>query len=165
MLSKCDFSTLSDGLLGILANKSGCKVLFLAFSAPPFKILFAKVLNSNSAKISRSFASSGFWISKTSSCSSMGTSVLIVARNFDILISSVAASTFNRILPFSWVVFESRPSTDPNALISFTAVFSPTPGQPGKLSTASPISASKSMTCSGRSTPYFAWICCGPMMS
>ena len=54
---------------------------------------------------------------------------------------------------------------DPNSVMSFTAVFSPTPGQPGKLSAESPISANRSMTWSVDSMPYFAHTSSGPIFS
>ena len=69
-----------------------------------------------------------------------------VARNFDMRMSSVCASTFVFSAPLSWSVWLMRFSTFPNCAMSFTAVFSPTPGQPGKLSALSPMSARRSMT-------------------
>lgn len=48
--------------------------------------------------------------------------------------------------PFSLSVCASSCSTPPNSLISFTAVFSPTPGHPGMLSAESPISPRRSIT-------------------
>ena len=50
---------------------------------------------------------------------------------FDILMSSTCSSTFFFIAPFSWSMLASKFSMLPNSLMSFTAVFSPTPGHPG----------------------------------
>ena len=47
----------------------------------------------------------------------------------------------------------------------FWAVFSPTPGQPGILSEASPINPKRSITCSGRSTPNFSFTRSTPITS
>ena len=46
-------------------------------------------------------------------------------------------------------------SSDPNSVIHFVAVFSPTPGMPGRLSLLSPRSAAKSGYWAGVS-PYFS---------
>ena len=164
-LSKLAFSEATWLSCGFTANKSSSELTDFCFCSVLFKILFASDLNSNSAKISLSFCSSGAWSCNSSRLSSTGTSVRIVARNFDILISSMAPSTFSRILPFSLSVCEMSSSMEPNSLISFTAVFSPTPGQPGKLSAESPIKASKSITWAGVEMPYFSAISCSPMMS
>ena len=77
----------------------------------------------------------------------MGTSVLMVARNLEKTICSLFVSTFVFRAPFNWSVLASRFSMLPNWAMSFCAVFSPTPGQPGMLSDASPIRPSMSMTC------------------
>ena len=61
----------------------------------------------------------------------MGTSVQMVARYFDILMSSTWVSIRSRNFPFSWSVCVSSSSMLPNWLMSFLAVTSPTPGQPG----------------------------------
>ena len=49
--------------------------------------------------------------------------------------------------------------------ISFLAVFSPIPGIPGILSTASPHKPNISITCSGLSTSNFSQISSGPNIS
>jgi len=49
--------------------------------------------------------------------------------------------------------------------MSFTAVFSPTPGQPGKLSAESPIRASRSTTVCVVGMPYFSHTSRGPIVS
>ena len=128
------------------ANKLSCKLSVFCTSLLPLINLLRSVLNSNSVKISRSLSSSDCSIFSSSQFSSIGTSVRMVAKNFDILISSTAASTFSLSFPFIWLVCSSILSIDPNWLISFAAVFSPTPGQPGKLSAVSPISANRSIT-------------------
>ena len=147
-LSKLEFSALSCPLSSFTAKRSSSWLTFLLTSLPLFNILLASVLNSSSSKIFVSFSSLGFSSFSFSRSRSSGTSVLMVARNFDILMSSTAPSTFSFILPFNLSVLARRLSTLPNSLISLAAVFSPTPGQPGKLSAESPISASRSITCS-----------------
>ena len=104
-------------------------------------------------------------VRKASRSSWMGTSVLMVTRNLENLICSMFSSTFFFIAPFSWSVFSSRLSIEPNWLISFTAVFSPTPGQPGTLSAVSPIRPRRSMTWSVLLMPYFSQTSVGPSFS
>ena len=94
-----------------------------------------------------------------------GTSVRMVAKNFDILMSSIAPSTFSRSFPFILEEFSIRFSTLPNSLTSLMAVFSPTPGQPGKLSAESPINAKRSITWSGEVMLYFSSISLVPSFS
>ena len=96
---------------------------------------------------------------------SIGTSVLIVARNFEKAICSLLVSTFVLRAPLSWSVCSNKFSMLPNSLISFWAVFSPTPGQPGILSEASPIKPSRSMTCRVDDRSYFAFTSSGPIIS
>nr|WP_278778132.1 hypothetical protein [Bacteroides nordii] len=71
----------------------------------------------------------------------MGTSVLIVARNLEKVINSRFVSTFVFRAPFSWSVC-SKKIFDAYRIRQSTSglSFSPTPGQPGMLSDASPIS-------------------------
>ena len=95
----------------------------------------------------------------------MGTSVRMVARNFDMRISSTAPSTFSRNLPFIFAEFSRMESMLPNSAMSLVAVFGPTPGQPGKLSAESPISASRSMTWMGEWSSYFSQTSFGPIVS
>ena len=97
--------------------------------------------------------------------SSTGTSVLMVTRNFENFICSVFSSTFFFIAPFSWSVLANRLSIDPNWLMSFTAVFSPTPGHPGTLSAVSPIRPNRSITWSVCVMPYLAHTSAGPNFS
>ena len=160
----------SDKLLSASAiagssNSESCLLsAFLGFSAL-FSKRLAKLLNSNSVNISCSLAVSGSFSRSCSRSNSSGTSVRMVAKNFDILMSSTAPSTFSRIFPFSCAVFSSSFSTVPNSLISLDAVFSPTPGQPGKLSAESPISAKRSITCKGEDMLYFWFTSSGPIVS
>ena len=88
-----------------------------------------------------------------------------MAKNLDILISSTAFSIFSFSFPLILSVLESMLSIEPNSLISLDAVFSPTPGQPGKLSAASPINASKSITCDVFGILYFSFISFSPNIS
>ena len=107
------------------------------------------VLNSSSSKMLRSESSSASSRTRESISSWMGTSILIVARNFEKVIISRFVSTFVFSAPFSWSVCSNKFSMLPNSEISFWAVFSPTPGHPGILSEESPISPSMSITCAG----------------
>ena len=86
-----------------------------------------------------------------------GTSSMIRASFFDKSPKSLLASIFSFILPLSSWVLASRFSILPYSAKNFLAVFSPTPGNPGMLSTESPIMPKKSMTCSGSWTSNF---CC-----
>ena len=85
-----------------------------------------------------------------------GQSNWIFANSLESKPSSLLASIFSFIFPFSLSVFANRFSIEPNSAKNFLAVFSPTPGKPGILSTASPIIPRKSITCSGYSTPNFS---------
>ena len=100
-----------------------------------------------------------------SKSSAMGTSVLMVARNRLIRMSSTAPSTFSLNLPLISSVCASMLSILPNCVMSFAAVFSPTPGHPGKLSAESSISASRSITWVGESSSYLAHTSLGPIVS
>jgi hypothetical protein len=70
----------------------------------------------------------------------------MVAKNLEKTISSLLASILVLTAPFNFSVFSKRFSILPNSEISFWAVFSPTPGQPGILSEASPIKPNMSIT-------------------
>ena len=118
---------------------------------PVPRIFFARVLNSSSSKIFDSSISSGFFlsisesrVSKRSSISGM--SVFIVARNLEIFMSSICSETFFPRAPFMLLAFSMMFSQEPYSFMSLAAVFSPTPGQPGKLSALSPINAKRSIT-------------------
>ena len=76
----------------------------------------------------------------------MGTSNKIVANFFDNIPFSTLFSIFSLNFPLTFSVFFKRFSIDPNSDINFLAVFSPTPGNPGILSTESPIIPKKSIT-------------------
>ena len=123
------------------------------------------VRNSISSKIFRSASSSGVSLFNFSMFSSMGTSVLMFARNFEKVIISLLVSTLVLSVPFSSLEWERRFSMFPNWAISFCAVFSPTPGQPGMLSDESPINPSISMTCKGDSMLNLAFTSSTPITS
>ena len=89
----------------------------------------------------------------------------MVARNFDMRMSSTADSTFSRSLPLILAVEASMLSMLPNSPMSLAAVFGPTPGHPGKLSAESPISARRSITWVGESSSYLAHTSLGPIVS
>ena len=129
------------------------------------RILLARLLNSNSSSKRPSSSSLGWLTFNSSRLSSTGTSVLIVARKSDRRMSSTWFSTFVFNAPFSSEVWARSWSMFPNWPMSLAAVFSPTPGQPGKLSAASPIKASKSMTAVGEGMLYLAFTSSGPITS
>ncbi len=118
--------------------------------------LLAIVLNSNSSKTAfKSCRFTSLYFS-SSSLKSTGTSKTMVASIFESLACSAFSSTL--CLNFSLfisLVFSSIFSMEPNCSINFWAVFSPTPGTPGILSTASPQSPRMSINCSGSFIPYF----------
>ena len=164
----CDFGDIfSSSEVSVVKspNKSNCKSTFFSCFFWFFKNLSERERNSNSLNNLRSSASLGAAIFKLSRFNSTGTSVRMVARNFDMRMSSTADSTFRFNAPLSSSVRSNSCSMLPNSLISLTAVFSPTPGQPGKLSALSPISASKSMTWSGEVMPYFWQTAAGSITS
>jgi len=132
----------------LFSSKGKFKVSFLLsfFVLSLLKILSISVLNSISSKIVRNLFSSGSCLFKESISSSMGTSVFMVAKNLEKTISSLLASILVLTAPFNFSVFSKRFSILPNSEISFWAVFSPTPGQPGILSEASPIKPNMSIT-------------------
>ena len=145
-------------------------LLPVAVVTPPAEFSFfstrsISVRNSSSSKIRRSESSSACSRTSLSISSWIGTSILIVARNLEKVISSLLVSTFVFKAPFSWSVCSSRFSILPNSAISFWAVFSPTPGQPGILSEASPISPSMSITCAGDWISNFAFTSSMPITS
>ena len=94
-----------------------------------------------------------------------GTSVLMVARNFEKRIFSAFSMSFRPMAPLMPGAASRRASMLLYSVRSLIAVFSPTPGQPGILSAASPISPSMSITCSVRSRPYLAHTSSGPRCS
>ena len=75
----------------------------------------------------------------------------MVANFLERIPLSLLASIFSFNAPFNLSVFAKRFSIEPNSFNNFLAVTSPTPGNPGILSAASPIIPKKSITCSGRS--------------
>ncbi len=58
-------------------------------------------------------------------------------------------------LPLTSSTRSTRLASEPNSAIHLVAVFSPTPGMPGRLSLGSPRTAAKSGYCAGES-PYFS---------
>ena len=68
-----------------------------------------------------------------------GTSVIIVANFFESKPKSILDSILSFSLPLTLSRFLKRFSISPNSLRNFLAVLSPTPGNPGILSTLSPI--------------------------
>ena len=156
MVSKLEFFGSFGSSAANNPKRSGWIETVFCGSLDLLRNLLISVLNSSSSKIFRKPTSSGFSIFIFSMSNSTGTSVLMVARKYDILISSIAASTFSRSLPFILSVFSSKFATEPNSFISLTAVFSPTPGHPGKLSAESPMSARRSITWEVFSISYFS---------
>jgi len=151
---------------GTLSNREGCTVFLGAGVVGWFpNTLSVRFLNSNSSKMGLSF--SLFTGSRRSDFSSKvkGTSVLMVAKNLENSICERFSSTLVFKAPFNRSVFASRFSIPPKSAISLTAVFSPTPGQPGMLSELSPINPNMSITCSGDCMPYFVFISSGPKIS
>ena len=121
-------------------NKSFCPVEETAGAAEtsvPNKRL-AMVLNSNSANTSFNFSSFGSFLTKDSTSILIGTCVSIVANFLLSKPCSANSSNFSFILPFNSWVWAITPSMVSYCLMSFLAVFSPTPGIPGMLSTESP---------------------------
>ena len=124
------------------------------------------VRNSSSRYISARACTSSFLRSRLSGVMSpSGTSVFIVARNFEKRIASALSISFFCSAPFIWWVLSRRFSTEPQVFISLAAVFSPTPGHPGMLSLTSPSRASRSITWAGVSMPYFSLTSLGPRIS
>ena len=118
--------------------------------------------SSNNARNSVSFRGSN---SRLFSSKSTGTSILMVARNREKIICSLFSSILVFNAPLSSLVRSSKASMLPNSFRSFTAVFSPTPGQPGILSEVSPIKPNKSITCSWLCSSYLAFTSSGPITS
>ena len=168
----CELAFLGAEAGSIPPNKESCPLPFFGAGASVGELAFSRlntlsvsVRNSISSKIFRSASSSG--VSRFNSCkfSSMGTSVLMVARNLEKVMSSLLVSTFVFKAPFNWSVLANNFSMLPNWAISFCAVFSPTPGQPGILSDESPIKPSISITCKGDSMSNLAFTCSMPITS
>ena len=109
--------------------------------------------NSSSANNSRKASLSGSCTSIFSGRNSRGTSQWMVASERDRRAISALFSIFSLSLPLSSWVRCNRFSIVPNCCTSCVAVFSPTPGTPGILSTESPINPRMSITWSGRSMP------------
>ena len=95
----------------------GVVILFPAFSF--FRTRSISVRNSSSSKICRSESSSACSRTSESISSWIGTSILIVARNFEKVIISRFVSTFVFSAPLSWSACSRRFSMLPNSAISF----------------------------------------------
>ena len=91
------------------------------------------------------FEFDSYWFTE-GGANALAWSILIVAKNLENSIIFRLVSTFVFNAPFNSSVWESRFSMLPYWAMSFCAVFSPTPGQPGMLSDESPISPNISMT-------------------
>ena len=102
---------------------------------------FARRVSSNFAQTAASFSRSGSPRRYASQSGSIGTSVRMVVRNFEVIASSRPANTFSASLPLILPTLAMTPSTSPNFAMRSAAVFSPTPRMPGMLSDASPASA------------------------
>ena len=156
ILSKLAFLAASWLLSTFTANKLSCSLTSCFVFLSLLTSLLAKLLNSSSVNNWANASLSGSTNFSFSKSNFIGTSVRMVARNFDMRISSTWSSTFFFSAPFSSSVLLRSSSTVPNWLMSLDAVFSPTPGQPGKLSAESPISANRSITWIGEGMPYFS---------
>ena len=139
-------------------NKSVCMdtalVSVMLKSSP--KTRLPSVRNSNSANKGSNKSLLGGPTCKPSSSNSTGTSNKIVASFFDSNPCSAKASTFSRIFPFNswlWLIISS---IEPYCLMRAFAVFSPMPGMPGILSTASPHKPKISITCNTFSISHFS---------
>ena len=151
-----------------LPNKSICPLVCALVSeienSSP-KTLLPNVLNSNSAKRGSNFSLSGGPSLKLSSWNSTGASNIIVANLFDSKPCSAKASTFSFCLPFNSWLLAMMFSIEPYCLISNLAVFSPMPGIPGMLSTASPHKPKISITWCTCSISHFANTSFTPIIS
>src|SRR5580698_2695131 len=93
-----------------------------------------------------------------SGANSQGTSCNCTSLKFRFTVSADSCKAARNFPDFTSANRANNAVTEPNSFNSSAAVFCPTPGTPGMLSTASPISASHSATCSG-STPALARTC------
>ena len=90
---------------------------------------------------------------------------MIVASFLLMIAKSFPCFTFSPTAPFILSALSSTDSSDPYSANNFAAVFSPTPGIPGILSTASPIMANMSITWSTFCMFHFSHTSAGPMIS
>ena len=112
--------------------------LFFSDSKTFLKLSF-NLLNSNSSKTSSTKSISGLSSLNSPALKSTGTFNIIFANSFDNKPSSLLASIFSFNLPLILYVLFKRFSIEPYSAKNFFAVLSPTPGNPGILSTESPI--------------------------
>ncbi len=159
------------GLSSALSLKSSkrdvgnCPCSFVSPLSRRFFTRSARVLNSSSLNMAKSFSRSSGRRTRSSGREATGTSVLMVARNFENSICRALSSIFFFSAPFSLSVLAKRFSIEPKSFISFTAVFSPTPGHPGILSILSPMSARRSITWAVELIPYLRQTSSGPRSS
>ena len=104
------------------------------------------VLNSSSAKRGSNSSRLGASRISLSSSKAIGTSKIMVANFFETKPCAAKFSTFSFCFPFSSCTLAMIFSILPYCLMSAFAVFSPMPGIPGILSTASPQSPKISIT-------------------
>ena len=128
------------------ASTFGDAFTFATTGSSSPKMRLRSVLNSNSSNRGSNNARLGGVAFNFSSSYSTGTSSIIRAKCFDKIPCSRKLTRFSCNFPLSWSVLSSKFSKEPNCSMSFWAVFSPTPGMPGMLSTASPIKPSISIT-------------------
>ena len=170
LLSSANIPNRSPCMAGA-AKRSPCigaeTLFFVAFKGASWlgSTRFNKVRNSSSSNNVCIFSSSGSSRFSASRSRVIGASVLMVARKRLSSMSSTFSSTFFFNAPLSSSRRVSRVGMSPNSAMSFCAVFSPTPGHPGMLSDASPMSPKRSMTCSGRSMPNFSFTRSTPITS
>ena len=105
----------------------------------------------NTARASRSYGAR----SRSSGPQGSSTSRTISVSRRLSLTASRCSRRFCPALPLTSSARSTSSAKEPNWLIHFAAVFSPTPGMPGRLSDGSPRSAAKSGYCAGV-RPYFS---------
>ena len=147
-----------------MAGSAAASLVSLLLSGPE-RCLAASWRNSSSEKSSSTLSLSAFTTFSSSSLNSSGTSVRMVARNCENFICSTLFSILPFSVPLSLSVLASRLLMLPNSCSSFTAVFSPMPGQPGMLSLLSPIRPSRSIIWFLFASPYFSVTSFSPITS
>ena len=172
--SKCNCLLTTFSISTVLPNKSvwaawctGAAVLawVLATLNSSPKTLRPRVLNSSSANKGSSTLRSGSSINKLCGSRATGASKIMVASFLESRPCCAKFSTFSRILPFNSWLWAMIFSIEPYCLISSLAVFSPMPGMPGMLSTASPQRPKISITWSIRSISHLANTSFTPIIS
>ena len=151
--------------VGFTAKRSPSICTERAYFLPSPRTRDKRLRNSSSENSFRTSSRSMSCSFSSSSEKGRGMSVRMVARSRESSICCSLSVTLFFSAPLSWSFPDSSASIPPNCFISVTAVYSPTPGQPGMLSELSPISPSRSITFFGLSIPYFAFISSGPSFS